>query len=187
MRVRADDADIELFHKVMLGTLDDDVYYDQMDMLENLRKKFTEFCIDERGKPIKKRPTKPELLGLVKEFFPYKGEDDVKELEDALNRDVPKKKGVVKQWKTLFEEDREGNQLAFVETLRDQHLSDRAVRLPHHLPHASPVECATCARTSRNWSVELRLSWVGFGFACRTTSRSWKRRSAHSTPRLTAG
>ena len=150
MRVRADDADIELFHKVMLGTLDDDVYYDQMDMLENLRKKFTEFCIDERGKPIKKRPTKPELLGLVKEFFPYKGEDDVKELEDALNRDVPKKKGVVKQWKTLFEEDREGNQLAFVETLRDQHLSDRAVRLPRRRPHASPTDCATCARISRN-------------------------------------
>ena len=68
---------------------------------------------------------------------------------------MPKKKGVVKQWKTLFEEDREGNQLAFVETLRDQHLSDRAVRLPH-LPHASPVDCATCARRiSRNcglWS-----------------------------------
>ena len=178
MRVRADDADIELFHKVMLGTLDDDVYYDQMDMLENLRKKFTEFCIDERGKPIKKRPTKPELLGLVKEFFPYKGEDDVKELEDALNRDVPKKKGVVKQWKTLFEEDREGNQLAFVETLRDQHLSDRAVR-PAHPP------AACLARGVRNCSVELRLSWVGS--VCRTTSRSWKRRSAHSTPRLTAG
>ena len=33
------------------------------EVLENLRKKFTEFCIDERGKPIKKRPTKPELLG----------------------------------------------------------------------------------------------------------------------------
>ena len=142
----ADDADIELFHKVMLGTLDDDVYYDQMDMLENLRKKFTEFCIDERGKPIKKRPTKPELLGLVKEFFPYKGEDDVKELEDALNRDVPKKKGVVKQWKTLFEEDREGNQLAFVETLRDQHLSDRAVRPPRRL--------AAC-RMPRPWSAQL--------------------------------
>ena len=28
VRARADDADIELFHKVMLGTLDDDVYYD---------------------------------------------------------------------------------------------------------------------------------------------------------------
>lgn len=40
----------------------------------------------------------------------------------ALDRDVPKKKGAVK-WKTLFEEDREGNQLAFVETLRDQHVS----------------------------------------------------------------
>ena len=84
----ADDADIELFHKVMLGTLDDDVYYDQMDMLENLRKKFTEFCIDERGKPIKKRPTKPELLGLVKEFFPYKGEDDLKELGLAVGARV---------------------------------------------------------------------------------------------------
>ena len=170
MRVRADDADIELFHKVMLGTLDDDVYYDQMDMLENLRKKFTEFCIDERGKPIKKRPTKPELLGLVKEFFPYKGEDDLKELEDALNRDVPKKKGVVKQWKTLFEEDREGNQLAFVETLRDQHLSDRAVRPPRRLPACRmprpwsvQLAHASRARISRNWSVELRLSW---GWVC---------------------
>lgn len=63
-------------------------------------------------------------------------------LKMALDRDVPKKKGAVK-WKTLFEEDREGNQLAFVETLRDQHLSDREMYLEE-------LEEAICAYDPEN-------------------------------------
>eukprot|EP01043_Picozoa_sp_COSAG02_P063915 COSAG02_NODE_9192_length_2295_cov_1.189435_1_plen_466_part_00 len=118
------DADIELFHKVMMGTLDDDVYYDQMKMLDRMKKAIAEFCTDPKGKPKKGKPSKPDLINLVKELFPYKEEKDIAALKDALDRDHPKKKGAVK-WKELFEEDREGNQLAFVETLRDQHLQDR--------------------------------------------------------------
>ena len=118
------DADIELFHKVMMGTLDDDVYYDQMKMLDNTKKAIAEFCTDPKGKPKKGKPSKPDLIKIVQELFPYKDEKDIAALKDALDRDHPKKKGAVK-WKELFEEDREGNQLAFVETLRDQHLQDR--------------------------------------------------------------
>lgn len=118
------DADIELFHKVMLGSLDDDVYYDQMKMLESMKKAIAEFCTDSKGKPKKGKPSKPDLINIVKSQFPYKEEKDIAALKDALDRDHPKKKGAVK-WKALFEEDREGNQLAFVEALRDQHLQDR--------------------------------------------------------------
>ena len=118
------DADIELFHKVMMGTLDDDVYYDQMKMLDGVKKTIQAFCTDDKGKAKKGKPSKPDLINLMTEFFPYKDEKDIAALKDALDRDHPKKKGAVK-WKELFEEDREGNQLAFVETLRDQHLQDR--------------------------------------------------------------
>ena len=48
------------------------------------------------------KPSKPELLGIVSEFFPYKDEKDMSALKDALDRDVPKKKGAVK-WRELFE------------------------------------------------------------------------------------
>ena len=39
----------------MMGALDDDVYYDQMKMLEGVRKSIGSFCTDEKGKPKKVR------------------------------------------------------------------------------------------------------------------------------------
>jgi hypothetical protein len=42
------DADIELFHKILLGLLDDDVYTDQMAMLTTFKERIRAFCTDEK-------------------------------------------------------------------------------------------------------------------------------------------
>jgi hypothetical protein len=68
-------------------------------------------CV-QSGKAKKGKPSKPQLMELVRGCFPLKPEADVLALKEALDRDAPKKKGAVsvggKPWTALFEEDREG-------------------------------------------------------------------------------
>ena len=93
--------DIELFHKILLGLLDDSVYADQMKMLADFKTDVEKFCTDAKGKPRKGKPTKADLMKLVTTSFPFKCDSDIVALKGALDRDVPKKKGAV-NWKGLF-------------------------------------------------------------------------------------
>lgn len=80
------DADVELFLKVMNGTLDDDVYDDQMQMLKNVREGIRKVSEDEKGKAKKGKPSKPDILGVIRSLFPFMSEEGNAALKVWCNR-----------------------------------------------------------------------------------------------------
>ena len=117
------DADIELFSKVMSGLLSEKVVKQQMKMLSTIKKTVEADALDDKDKPKKNFPSKEDVMHAVQTLCPFYLPGAYERILEALNMDCPKKGAV--DWPRLFAEDSEGNQLSFVEALRDEHLHDR--------------------------------------------------------------
>ena len=117
------DADCELFLKILTGELSEEVYWDQIKIVKDVIKLLT--SVDTQlhsGKATGKVP-RQDVKASLRAYFAHKKEEDLVELEEALDTDQPD--GNMIDIEKLFEEDRDFNQGEFAEALRDQHLKSR--------------------------------------------------------------
>eukprot|EP00741_Cyanophora_paradoxa_P002711 tig00000622_g2631.t1 len=119
------DADVDVFFKILIGEVEEEVHLASMAMLDELHAHLVKWdpntgpsqFVDTGGKM-----SKEHFASVLRKFFPAKDEARFQGLLDALEGDQP---GPVVLYRKLFEEDKEGNQTAFIETVRAQHLEER--------------------------------------------------------------
>lgn len=137
------DADIELFYGILTETLPEEVYYLQVAMVNEFKAMLKAVDVKENQGQASGYINKKKFLGLLRRHFPHKSDMQLQLLKDAVDRDQP---GSMVEYKNLFEEDREGNQQAFAEQLRGQHLKE-----PHDF--ATDVENAICLLDTENTGI----------------------------------
>lgn len=119
------DTDCDLFLKVLLGDIKEDVFLSQVGMQQDLEELFD--ALDKAGGKTTGTISKTDLRVALHSFFRV-GEPWGKTVERyemmlaSLDQDQP---GETVIWKTIFAEDREFNQGAFAETTREQFLQER--------------------------------------------------------------
>jgi regulator of replication initiation timing len=119
------DTDCDLFLKVLLGDMKEDVFLSQIGMQQDLEELFD--ALDKAGGKTTGTVSKTDLRVALHSFFRV-GEPWGKTVERyemmlaALDQDQP---GEIVTWKAIFAEDREFNQGAFAETTREQFLQER--------------------------------------------------------------
>jgi len=116
------DSDCDLFLRILQGKMDEEVYVDQMEMLENLQNTFTKADEDINGGQASGKLQKDTLRTVFIEFFPVKSDKELKECFKLLDKEYPDD---LIEYIKIFAEDDEGNQGDFIEGVRDQHLTDR--------------------------------------------------------------
>ena len=65
-----------------------------------------------------------DLVATLRAFFPRKSKTDMSDMLKALDRDPAIRKGGRVAYGHLFDEDEDGNQEDFAESVRDQHLEE---------------------------------------------------------------
>uniref|UniRef100_A0A1D2A8U0 Translin-associated factor X-interacting protein 1 n=2 Tax=Auxenochlorella protothecoides TaxID=3075 RepID=A0A1D2A8U0_AUXPR len=119
------DADCELFLKILMGEVKEDVYFAQLQLQDSL-KELLESLDRAQGAAtgtLKKEDLRVALHAYFRVGLPGgKTLQRFDELMQALDEDQP---GPSVQWATIFEEDREFNQGEFAESVRDQFLCER--------------------------------------------------------------
>eukprot|EP00002_Diphylleia_rotans_P032553 TRINITY_DN6849_c0_g1_i3.p1 TRINITY_DN6849_c0_g1~~TRINITY_DN6849_c0_g1_i3.p1 ORF type:complete len:761 (-),score=148.74 TRINITY_DN6849_c0_g1_i3:1053-3335(-) len=114
------DGDCHLFLKTLRGEISDEAHDDQMTMIENLRATFMKVDTTIHGKETGRIPRK-ELFAALNKFFILKPPDKMNSIRGSLLHEQP---GLNVYYHKLFEEDRDGNQGPFIETIRDQYLQE---------------------------------------------------------------
>jgi len=116
------DSDCDLFLRILQGKMDEEVYVDQMQMLDNLQNSFVKADQDINAGKTTNFLQKETLKTVFIEFFPVKSDKELKECFKALEKEYPTDQV---EYPLIFAEDEEGNQGDFIEGVRDQHLTDR--------------------------------------------------------------
>ncbi|KAK9824582.1 hypothetical protein WJX72_011489 [[Myrmecia] bisecta] len=120
------DADCELFLKILKGEVKEDVYLSQVQLQDELQELFLNLDKSDGGQgsgSVSKATLRLALEAFFRVGLPGgKTKDHFDELMQALDEDQPADK--VEHAK-IFEEDREYNQGAFAEAVRDQFLQER--------------------------------------------------------------
>lgn len=116
------DADCDLFYRIVQGKMDEEVYTDQMQMLEELKDKFKETDAELNNNQPTGKLAKQVIKTVFQEFFPVKSDKEIRECFKQLDKEYVNE---VIEYDLIFAEDEEGNQGDFIEGVRDQHLSDR--------------------------------------------------------------
>ena len=113
------DADCDLFQKVLLKELPEEVFLSQ----GRLIRKIQESCIrdDRKDGDQSGRLRKTQIIAIVRKLCPTKSAESFKEIEQALFFDTQLSSV---DYLKLFQEDEEGDQGKFVECLRDQYLDE---------------------------------------------------------------
>jgi Ca2+-binding EF-hand superfamily protein len=118
------DADCELFLGVVQGEICEEAYSDQCEMIEE----FQQACRKREKKKKKKGTLKRfDFMELIDSHFDTKSHEDKFALRQAVVYDQPLP---VISYSKLFEEDANGDQGKFAETLRDQHLYELQTTYP---------------------------------------------------------
>jgi len=115
------DADCELFLKVLQGEIGEEVYRDQMLMIEKYKEELRSADFAVGGKVIGRLP-KLDFMKITKDHFSNKSEEQLETLWECLEQD---QQGDWVMYELLFEEDRSGDQGQFAEEIRDQFLAER--------------------------------------------------------------
>eukprot|EP00753_Platysulcus_tardus_P003422 PLAT12454.13.p1 GENE.PLAT12454.13~~PLAT12454.13.p1 ORF type:complete len:1222 (-),score=621.41 PLAT12454.13:105-3770(-) len=119
------DADVRLFLLVLEGQLPPEVHVDQAQMLARLKKSLRELDLKLHGTTaegtLQASLTRNQLLSHLHSFFPIKRKDRMSELEQALFAET---EGPEVAYMELFEENVDGDQGEFCETLREQYLDE---------------------------------------------------------------
>ena len=119
------DADCELFLKILMGDIREEVYIAQNKLQVELEELFE--ALDKLNGQATGSIPKEELVISLRAFFKVgkldgKSEEMFEEALGALESDQP---GAQVEWRKVFEEDREFNQGAFAECIREQFLTER--------------------------------------------------------------
>ena len=119
------DADCELFLKVLVGDIREEVYIAQNKLQVDLEELFE--ALDKLNGQATGSIHKDELVIALRAFFKVgkldgKSEEMFRDALHALESDQP---GTQVEWRKVFEEDREFNQGAFAECIREQFLTER--------------------------------------------------------------
>lgn len=119
------DADCELFLKIMLGDIKEEVYIAQIKLQEDVQDLFE--ALDKGGSNGSGLIPKHDVHVALASYFKVglssgKTVQRFRQLIDSLDKDQP---GESVDWKKVFEEDREFNQGEFAECIRDQFLDER--------------------------------------------------------------
>jgi len=120
------DADCELFLAVLRGEMHEDVYHDQIAMLDVLEKEVEKVDFATSGHKSGEVEVQDLMQALAK-VLPQKGDDDLAMIKAALARTVGEDltRGDVKvAYGNVFRPDEELCDTPFIETIRDQHLHD---------------------------------------------------------------
>lgn len=115
------DSDCKLFVMIMQGDLSEEIRHDQLNMLDDLLKELRheDQLIHHK---IESRLSLDVFFRVIRRVFPTKGEHSIRRLEKALELEIKGRRLVL--YEELLEEDEEGNQGKFCETLRMQHLTE---------------------------------------------------------------
>mmetsp|Transcript_3022 Transcript_3022/g.4056 ORF Transcript_3022/g.4056 Transcript_3022/m.4056 type:complete len:336 (+) Transcript_3022:3-1010(+) len=125
------DADIDIFLNVLKGEVLEDVFHDQVKLMDDMI--FLMRALDERTNGrVLGAITCFELEGLLREFFHSKSESQIQEMlrtaEEDLRAKAPQQwEQKVVAYEMLFEEDENLDQGPFAECVRDQHLRARTM------------------------------------------------------------
>lgn len=117
----SEDPDCRLFLAILNGEVTEQLYKDQLQMVQQLQTRLVEMDNKLHSGKVKHRLQRKELLDICRAFFSTKGDDNLKLLNVALmNTDSHTEL----HYLNLFVEDREGNQTEFLECLREQHVTE---------------------------------------------------------------
>jgi len=116
------DADCDLFLRILQGKMDEEVYIDQMKLLNDMLQKFKDTDLALHGDTPTKKIPKDVLKTVFSEFFSVKTDKDIKDCFKQLDKEYLTEEI---EYDLIFAEDEEGNQGDFIECVRDQHLADR--------------------------------------------------------------
>jgi len=116
------DSDCDLFLRILQGKMDEEVYSDQMAMLDDLQNTFFKADEDIHAGTAKRALPKEIFKTIFIDFFPVKSDPEVRECFKKLDKEYP---GEMIPYLDIFAEDDEGNQGPFIEGVREQHLNDR--------------------------------------------------------------
>ena len=115
------DADCEIFHQILFGELAEECYHAQMKMIVELLAMCEKRDKFEHGGKVFEHLAREHFNSILNEFLVSKSPADMQVLKQALSYDQPL---ADVGYNKLFEENRDGDQGKFAETLRDQHLAD---------------------------------------------------------------
>jgi len=138
------DADCELFLKILMGDIREEVYIAQNKLQLDINELFE--ALDKLNGQATGSIPKEELVVALRAFFKVgkldgKSEEMFEEALAALETDQP---GALVEWRKVFEEDREFNQGAFAECIREQFLTERK-HLNDAVAVSLYVECGEAA------------------------------------------
>jgi hypothetical protein len=138
------DADCELFLKVLMGDIREEVYIAQNKLQLDINELFE--ALDKLNGQATGSIPKEELVVALRAYFKVgkldgKSEEMFGEALAALETDQP---GALVEWRKVFEEDREFNQGAFAECIREQFLTERK-HLNDAVAVSLYVECGDAA------------------------------------------
>eukprot|EP00276_Gloeochaete_wittrockiana_P023446 CAMPEP_0184363258 /NCGR_PEP_ID=MMETSP1089-20130417/138814_1 /TAXON_ID=38269 ORGANISM="Gloeochaete wittrockiana, Strain SAG46.84" /NCGR_SAMPLE_ID=MMETSP1089 /ASSEMBLY_ACC=CAM_ASM_000445 /LENGTH=826 /DNA_ID=CAMNT_0026703671 /DNA_START=15 /DNA_END=2495 /DNA_ORIENTATION=+ len=114
------DADIDLFYRILTGEISEDVYDEQIRLVDSLQAFMVRW--DAGGDRGEGKMSKEHFKEVLRKFFINKDQDALEKLGMAADADQP---GPYVFYRKLFEEDGEGDQGAFIELVRAQHLHER--------------------------------------------------------------
>eukprot|EP01062_Namystynia_karyoxenos_P070957 TRINITY_DN66371_c0_g1_i1.p1 TRINITY_DN66371_c0_g1~~TRINITY_DN66371_c0_g1_i1.p1 ORF type:complete len:950 (+),score=244.47 TRINITY_DN66371_c0_g1_i1:304-2850(+) len=138
------DADCELFLTILKGEVPEEVYHDQMDLIQNIRvmlEAADEAAHGARTGQLTHTLVKGVLPKAIPELTPWR----FQALSDALKQDYP---GSAVPYAQLFVSDKDGNQGQFAEELRDQHL---------HMAQAYVAD--VCGEAALHCDEDGEISW----------------------------
>jgi hypothetical protein len=151
------DADCELFLKILTGDVREEVYIAQNKLQVDLEELFE--ALDKLNGQASGNIPKEELVIALKAFFKVgkldgKSENMFEDALEALEKDQP---GPLVEWRRVFEEDREFNQGAFAECIREQFLTERK-DLHDSIAVALYVECGDSGQCSSEQFAKALMS-----------------------------
>ena len=163
------DADVELFRRIAKGEIAEETFYDQMVMIQKLRFALLARSYARSLETIQQKPDPnltpsqliakheaesalgvEDVMNVVNDFFPAKPVESFTLLRTALEEDVRTNRAVKGKFNIgkLFASNEYGNQGAFVETVRDQHLDETCM----HVAEVADVIAAVGARPTTSSS-----------------------------------
>eukprot|EP00002_Diphylleia_rotans_P031244 TRINITY_DN6482_c0_g1_i5.p1 TRINITY_DN6482_c0_g1~~TRINITY_DN6482_c0_g1_i5.p1 ORF type:complete len:626 (+),score=140.88 TRINITY_DN6482_c0_g1_i5:1094-2971(+) len=118
------DSDCEIFNMILSGQVGEDVFFDQIRVVDKVHKTFAKHDFDSNGGKPTGILSKTDVRQLLRKLFPLKSDEEYTMLYKALDGENPT---TSVEYDRLFIEGRESEQVTFVEELRDQHFKERNV------------------------------------------------------------
>eukprot|EP00057_Strongylocentrotus_purpuratus_P028960 XP_011683434.1 PREDICTED: uncharacterized protein LOC584063 [Strongylocentrotus purpuratus] len=116
------DNHLTLFHKILIGEMDEDVYHHQFEVLSDLMAAFKKADEEEGGHG---SFNKDILEHALREFFPIKDDDAIQALVDAAVQELESEDETKLLYEELFQEEEDGTVGPFISLLRSQEQEEK--------------------------------------------------------------